>query len=392
MNDVKMTDSKMSATEYLAKERSSNPSERQHFDEIEAFYSKKLWDQLSKKINDVVNLPFFKTHPTLIRMYDQFVRKFEKKINPIRLVTFASAVSQQYTNPAEGLTFLESVAKTVEEDKQAVCLTKLEMLRRKMQMGKVDDCKAGIEEAKTAIDAFGGIMEPIVHSIFHLTALEYHKSKNNAQDFFNHSILYLTYTPLSNIPKDQQIALAADVGRAALVGRNTYNFGELLQHPVLNVLKGGQHEWIYHILFACNAGDLAKFRAIFKTESKTQEVLARNEQFLNEKLRIMAFMELVFRKETTERRISFKEVAQHCDVKEEEVEFLLLKAFSLKVVKGVIDQVDQTVRVTWVQPRVLDLQQVASIRDRLKAWASEVHQTAILVENQAPELLKPTLV
>jgi len=383
-------DSKVSPNEYLASTRSAAPGDvKPHVEEMEQYYTKKLWDQLSKKLVEVVNMPFFNKSPQLIKMYDQFVKKFEKRINAIRLVIFAAAASQQHQTPEQGGAFLESIVKIVEDDKQAVCLAKMEILRRKMQGGKVDECKAGLEEGKNMIDSFGGVMDPIVHSIYHLAAVEYHKAKNNAQEFFNHSILYLSYTPLQNIPKDQQVALASDVGRAALVGKNTYNFGELLQHPVLGVLKGTPHEWIHNMLFACNAGNLEKFQAIFKQEAKNQEVLQRNEQFLNEKVRIMAFMELIFRKETNDRKVSFKEVAEVCQIKEVDVEFLLLKAFSLKVVKGAIDQVDNSVRIKWVQPRVLDLKQIASVRDRLKDWAAEVHQTAILVENQAPELLKP---
>lgn len=41
-----------------------------------------------------------------------------------------------------------------------------------------------------------------------------------------------------------------------------------------------------------------------------------------------------------------------------QVELLVMKALSVGLVKGNIDEVDQKVQMTWVQPRVLDLQQV----------------------------------
>lgn len=40
------------------------------------------------------------------------------------------------------------------------------------------------------------------------------------------------------------------------------------------------------------------------------------------------------------------------------VELLVMKALSVGLVKGSIDEVDKRVHMTWVQPRVLDLQQV----------------------------------
>ena len=37
-----------------------------------------------------------------------------------------------------------------------------------------------------------------------------------------------------------------------------------------------------------------------------------------------------------------------------------MKALSVGLIKGNIDEVDQKVQMTWVQPRVLDLQQVSA--------------------------------
>lgn len=42
------------------------------------------------------------------------------------------------------------------------------------------------------------------------------------------------------------------------------------------------------------------------------------------------------------------------------VELLVMKALSVGLVKGSIDEVDKRVHMTWVQPRVLDLQQVTT--------------------------------
>ena len=41
-----------------------------------------------------------------------------------------------------------------------------------------------------------------------------------------------------------------------------------------------------------------------------------------------------------------------------------MKALSLGLVKGSIDQLDQEVNMTWVQPRVLDINQVCVWMDR----------------------------
>lgn len=45
-----------------------------------------------------------------------------------------------------------------------------------------------------------------------------------------------------------------------------------------------------------------------------------------------------------------------------QVELLVMKALSVGLVKGSIDEVDRRVHMTWVQPRVLDLQQVLCLK------------------------------
>ena len=47
-------------------------------------------------------------------------------------------------------------------------------------------------------------------------------------------------------------------------------------------------------------------------------------------------------------------------IKNLDVEMLVIRALSLNLVKGVIDEVDERVHMTWVQPRVLNNEQVAS--------------------------------
>jgi 26S proteasome regulatory subunit N9 len=65
-----------------------------------------------------------------------------------------------------------------------------------------------------------------------------------------------------------------------------------------------------------------------------------------------------------------------------------MKALSLKLIRGFIDEVNQTVTVTWVQPRVLDLDQVHKITDRVQNWIYRTNEVLSFVEGTTtPELL-----
>ena len=59
---------------------------------------------------------------------------------------------------------------------------------------------------------------------------------------------------------------------------------------------------------------------------------------------------------------------------------------SLKLIRGSIDQVSSTANINWVQPRVLDKNQIKSLASRLNDWRSKVENVAVDVNRQAPEL------
>lgn len=63
-----------------------------------------------------------------------------------------------------------------------------------------------------------------------------------------------------------------------------------------------------------------------------------------------------------------------------------MRAMSLKLVKGVMDEVERVVHVTWVQPRVLEKAQLARLSERLGEWRERVSEAHLYVEEQTPEL------
>ena len=69
---------------------------------------------------------------------------------------------------------------------------------------------------------------------------------------------------------------------------------------------------------------------------------------------------MTFRRPALSRCVTFAEVAAETRLPEEEVELLVMKALAQNLVRGHIDQVDRTVNLVWVQPRVLDKNQVPS--------------------------------
>ncbi len=62
----------------------------------------------------------------------------------------------------------------------------------------------------------------------------------------------------------------------------------------------------------------------------------------------MAFLDLIFHRNKGERVLSFEEISTATGVSMDDVELLVIKAMSIGLVRGQIDQVEESVSVDWV--------------------------------------------
>ena len=96
---------------------------------------------------------------------------------------------------------------------------------------------------------------------------------------------------------------------------------------------------------------------------------------------------MTFKRPATNRQLTFDEIAREAQLPVLDVEMLVMKALSLGLVRGSIDQVDQKVHMTWVQPRVLDKDQIKTMQKKLELWCGDVREMEKLVENKAQDIL-----
>ena len=94
--------------------------------------------------------------------------------------------------------------------------------------------------------------------------------------------------------------------------------------------------------------------------------------FLRQKICLMALIEAVFKRPTTDRVLPFSVIAAETRIPANEVEHLVMKALSLKLIRGTLDQVASTTAISWVQPRVLNKAQIDGLRVRLTEWSDKV--------------------
>jgi len=321
----------------------------------------------------------------LISVYQDFIVEFEAKLDPLSLDMISMVILDRFTSAEEAIIFVEKIGEKIKMNKEAFALTRV--LVGKIKLHKFEqqkETKEIIEEVETILGDVDGVSP--VHSHFYLLSSDLYKLQGKHREFYKSSLKYLGCTELSDLTREEQAKHAFFLALAALLGDNVFNFGELLAHKVLDSLKGGENEWLVELLFAFNSGNVAKFRQL-KPKWSSQADLAKNEAVLMEKVCLLCLMEMTFRREATERQISFAEIAQATSLPVDQVELLVMKALSEELVAGRIDEVEQLVSLTWVQPRVLDRDQLLAMTRKIESWANSVNGMEVMIENKAGEIL-----
>eukprot|EP00180_Rhodochaete_pulchella_P001894 Plantae.Rhodophyta-Rhodochaete_pulchella.ctg2847.p1 GENE.Plantae.Rhodophyta-Rhodochaete_pulchella.ctg2847~~Plantae.Rhodophyta-Rhodochaete_pulchella.ctg2847.p1 ORF type:complete len:234 (+),score=39.57 Plantae.Rhodophyta-Rhodochaete_pulchella.ctg2847:190-891(+) len=232
-------------------------------------------------------------------------------------------------------------------------------------------------------------MSAVVHSSFYHVASELYKVVGPATSFYRNALTFLSYTAPEKMPVQDKVQWASDLAIAALVGEDIYNFGELMSHAVLTALEGTPNEWLLRLLQTFNRGSLEDFDAVCKGASEAMNahpVLVAHADFIRQKITILALMELAFTRSET-RSLTYAEISAACRLDAKEVELLLMRALSLKLISGVIDNVDEIVTITRVQPRVLGKDAIAQMANRLDTWCRNVEDTNSFLRTETAELL-----
>ena len=288
----------------------------------------------------------------------------------------------------------DDLKKTLEQKKvkltpSGYLITLSAVIELEIGLGYLDRVKLLIDEAVEVLSSINSA-EPLVYaSVYHAKA-EYHKKVGPASDYYNTALQYLAYTPVEALKGKKAVELAIDLSLAALVGENIYNFGEVLTSPIISALQGTEFAWLCTLMKACNNGDINAFNTSASEHAKefaTQPALASSVDTVKQKVALLAFVELVFHRPATKRVVSFVDIAQATCLPLDQVEWLLMKAMSIGLIRGSINELEKIINVTWVQPRVLDVGQMESIRTKLTDWSKTAHSTLLYVEDNLGDLL-----
>jgi len=354
--------------------------------ELEELQTKKLWHQLTLKLLIYVKDKNIQKKVNLLDFYNKFVQPIESKMNSFALVEIVSYVIPFFKESKEAVEFLDSLELKVKDKMEALIFAKV--LKGEILLDKLknqQDCLVVITDVDKLLSDLDEISP--VHSRYYLLASHLYRIQGKHTEYYRTCLKYLGSIDLSTISPPDKLRNAFLLGLAALLSDDIYNLGELLMHPILDSLTNTSNYWLVELLNAFNNGDITKF-AKMKPQWASIPDIAVQEHKLRQKISLLCLMEMTFKRQAKNRRLSFQEIANETQLSLDQIEMLVMKALSLGLVKGKIDQVSEGVYLEWVQPRVMNKIPIAAMINRLDSWCTEVKNMQYRMQDEAQEFLK----
>lgn len=362
------------------------------FYQLEDYFERKLYHQLTLTLNEFYENPESKNNRLRIKIYDLFISQFSHKLNSIQVVdfllasfeddkeeclnkllqlkeTFVKQLRNNYTNKSE-------IEETINNDESIIYID-LQIARYYLILNNLEKSETILEHLNPKFEStFENEFSSKINSAFYLTKCQLYKINENYNLFYLNGLLYLSSIKNKSLSIEEQQMLCYDLCIAALLGDKIYNFGELLLHDILNCFKDSQYDWLYNLIHYLNSGNLKNFNKWLAIGFQKSPFLKTFEVFLKQKVIIMSLLELISMKSTTNKQLNFKEISEFTGTPVNDVEHLIIKCFSLNLIKGYINQIDEVLVVTWLQPRILNLDQVNVLYNHLCKWNGQVEGLA----------------
>jgi len=357
-------------------------------------------------ISDSTNVRPFETSTNFLTLYTKILTPLRKKLNPLTLARIASNVSFALspTDTLAASALLEELVGFFQQETHTPAAlyveSKLHLLKihqteaagTAMDGSLVHVIQAFLKKSQVTLAELGQSTESelaVVHSSYYQTAMTLYKAVGPPEAFYTNALQYLHYTPLPTLEASVQYQLAQDMCLAALTGKGIYDFGQIVYHPaeVLNVLKGTELEWLSTVMDVAVWGKVDEWKElqkVHKAEIERQPAFLGRMTFVDEKIALLALVHMVFERESGSKTITFEQVSERVKISVEQVELFLIRALALELIKGTMDQVEGTVDVTWVMPRVLDDANVAELAGRFKTWIDKTTSAREFMDEHQP--------
>jgi 26S proteasome regulatory complex, subunit RPN9/PSMD13, putative len=127
----------MSVVEYLQLQQQQFSEYNEYWSLFEEYYNKKLWHQLTKKIESFVKIKLNEKFD-LVAFYHRFISDFESKLNLLSLIEIISFIIKHMKDYQECLTFLNKMKEKVRTNHYATLLCSILISQLKLANRDLD--------------------------------------------------------------------------------------------------------------------------------------------------------------------------------------------------------------------------------------------------------------
>lgn len=325
----------------------------------------------------------------LIELYNALIKDTRTRVNPLKYALLTIQCAREFADLDAAIKFLKEAEERLRGNQDAEFLCRIAQAQVKLQLGQHHDCLDILTSVRQSLEMLADVDPKVYAHLSKVFAAYYHR-KEDYENFYKSSLQYLAYTPASEIKASEKRTLAIQLGMAILLGKNIYNIMELLDKEILQSLAGTEFEWLSALLNTLGRGQIQEFEQAINYHSdyiaRFPNILKELDQ-LKQKVRIISLLELLFEVDKDDRSLKFDRISHHCRIEKGDVELMLMKAMSLQLIKGSIDEVEEVVHVDWILPRYLSKGHLEIMVKKLVEWEGKMDQVIRLVEGQSEELL-----
>eukprot|EP01084_Bolivina_argentea_P106939 191240_1 len=380
---------KPDAAQFVKKQAQKYPQFATYYERFEDLYTRKLYHQLTKALYEFIFNDDAFMDDNMIKLYLNFIKLFETSLNPIELSRLIVRISKQFSNLEDALKFLDQICISGKCKKQGgndlFIEESISWMIIQCEIGHIYLIGNLIKQCKEIIDRITDLLnnkpkyytQHALYSQYYRICLQYYKTIGSPHKYLDSALKFLTHTTAKDLPQKEQLLFGSDICLAALLSQKCYNFSILLEHELIQILCKTEYNWLYEIIVIFNTGNLKQWKLYcikYENLLKKHETISNNLSFLEQKIRLMALIELVFQTPAHERLISFATISNKCQLELDEVELVLIRAFSLGLIKGIIDEIDKTVNIIYCVPRSLNNKQINDLENNMQLWIAKIEK------------------
>ncbi|CAA9987202.1 26S proteasome regulatory subunit RPN9, putative [Plasmodium knowlesi strain H] len=359
-----------------------------NFNEMKNYKEKKLHHELTLEVQKFINNKNVQVKDKFRLFYtllSPLMSKLKKTIYAELLYIVTANFDANWT-----ISYLKESEKNLENDKDAIIIYRCILILKYIELGDFKSCENEIENTKNLLQGVIGL-NVVAHKFYNFAIMKYYNVLNKSDLFVKYALLYLAYTPLNDLDEADKIEIGTHICMHSIISEDVYNIGEIIQLPLINVcLKNNeQTNWLYQLIYIYNEGNIEVFnQVVHKYEENIKNSLLKDyKKNMIKKITLLALMDLAFKKKKQRSDISFEEIAQHCKVDVNEVEKMLITAKSKNILTCQIDEIQKSVKITWVKPRVLNNEKIFFMKESIDKWITHSKNLLTYMEDLSVELL-----